>query len=492
MNVKINFKKNIIFSLFYQFIVACSGFILPRFFITEYGSAINGSVATINQITGFLGLLEAGMGSVASVAFYKAFSGGDVCNLTIVRNTVRRYYRFIAMISLGICAILAFLLPLFLDNGFDFTFNLEIVIIISFGYFIQYYMGITSQLLLIADYKAYINSITQIIAVILNFAATIVLVQNGTDIRIVKLVSAIVLLVRPVLLHIIVSKYYKFTENKEFDNNLLKQRWNNFGQSIAFYIHGQTDMVIILLFLTVSENSVYSIYAAIISAVKLIISTITSNFNPILGRSYAESKESCNHLNSTFKKFILCNSFLVNLLFSVTAILIIPFMRIYAYGFDYNYIRPTFAYLFCICEYIYLYRTPYNSLINVCGHFKETQASAFIEAGLNIGLSLIFVNICGLSGVIISTAIAMLYRLVYCVIYAKKKLLNYNLSYLIYSVLISCITVGVTVIILTTVDLSYVNNIFRFILAGFITTAGVACYQAILHLILMKQRTTKL
>lgn len=492
MNVKINFKKNVIFSLIYQFIVACIGFILPRFFITEYGSAINGSIATINQITGFLGLLEAGMGSVASVAFYKAFSSRDICNLTVVRNTIRRYYRLIAFISFGICGILAFVLPLFLDNGFAFAFNFEIVIIISFGYFIQYYMGITSQLLLIADYKSYINSITQIIAIILNFAVTIVLVQNGTDIRIVKLVSAIILLIRPILLHLVVLIHYKFSQNKEFDNNLIKQRWNNFGQSIAFYIHSQTDMVIILLFLTVAENSVYSIYAAIISAIKMVVSTITSNFNPILGRSYADSKENCSNVDSTFKKLVLCNSFLINLLFSVTAILIIPFMQIYSDGFDYDYIRPAFAYLFCICEYIYLYRTPYNSLINVCGHFKETQMSAFIEAGLNIGLSVIFVNIWGLSGVIIATAIAMLYRLIYCVVYTKKKLLNYNLSYLICSILISLITIAVTVIILQTVDFAFVNNIFSFILAGFVTTACVAVYQVPLHLILIKQKKANL
>ena len=71
---KTNFKKNTVLALAYQIVAACIGFIMPRFFITAYGSTINGSISTISQLAGFLGLLEAGMGSVASVAFYRSLS----------------------------------------------------------------------------------------------------------------------------------------------------------------------------------------------------------------------------------------------------------------------------------------------------------------------------------------------------------------------------------------------------------------------------------
>ena len=72
MKDKTNFKKNTVLALAYQIVAACIGFIMPRFFITAYGSTINGSISTISQLAGFLGLLEAGMGSVASVAFYRS------------------------------------------------------------------------------------------------------------------------------------------------------------------------------------------------------------------------------------------------------------------------------------------------------------------------------------------------------------------------------------------------------------------------------------
>lgn len=78
---------------------------MPRFFITAYGSTINGSISTISQLAGFLGLLEAGMGSVASVAFYRSLSNNGEYDLTTVRNTVRRYYRIVAGVSIALCGV---------------------------------------------------------------------------------------------------------------------------------------------------------------------------------------------------------------------------------------------------------------------------------------------------------------------------------------------------------------------------------------------------
>lgn len=465
-----NVNINVITALLYQVVVACTGFILPKFFITQYGSTINGSISTISQITGFLGLLEAGMGSVASVAFYRALSNGDTYNITIARNTVRRYYRIIAGVSIAICAALALLLPFLLKNGESFSFNFQLAIIVSCGYFVQYYFGITSQLLLLADYKAYVNSLTQVFAVVLNFIISIVLIQNDIDVRVVKLVSALVLLVRPILLGLYVKRKYNFSKTKEYDNDLMKQRWNNLGQSLAFYIHTQTDMVIIMLFLTVAENSVYALYMSIVSAIKTVITAIVSNYNPIIGRACAMKDTTEKEMTFSFWQFSNINNFLINVLFSVTMLLIIPFMKLYSKGFDYNYIRPDFAILLCVSEYIYLFRTPYNTLINVNGHFKETQISAFIEAGLNICLSVLLVNVLGINGIVIGTIVAMMYRTIYCIVYVKKHLLNISLVDVCKSMALTGITTLSVIMMYIFIDFSFVENYLMFALAGCILT----------------------
>lgn len=486
MNKRVNLKINVFISLLYQIIAACSGFILPQFFITQYGTTINGSISTISQITGFLGLLEAGMGSVASVAFYKCLSESGSSNLTVVRNTVRRYYRIIAAVSILICMFLSLFLPMVLDNNKSFIFNFEMVLIVSCGYFIQYYMGITSQLLLAADYKTYINSLTQIMGIALNFIISIVLIRNDVDVRSVKLVGAFVMLIRPIILSVYVKSKYTFSDSKVFDNTLMKQRWNNLGQSLAFYIHSQTDMIVIMLFLTVEENSVYALYMSIISAIKTVITAIISNYNPIIGRICAEGSISRRELKCMFQKFIQINNYLLNVLFSVTVIMIVPFMKIYSEGFDYDYIRQGFAICLCISEYLYLYRTPYNTLINVNGHFKETQMSAFIEAGVNIILSVILVNKVGIIGVVIGTAIAMLYRMIYCVIYVRKYLIEISMVDIIKSIFLTVVTAGIVAGVMIFMDFSIVNNYFIFFAVGGIFTFLFGIIQLILNYIVYR------
>ena len=478
--MKNNFKKNVFFSILYQIIVAFSGFILPKFFISEYGSSINGSIATISQIIGFFGLVEAGMGSVASVAYYKSLKDGEIENLTIVKNTIKHFYKIIAIVSLGISLGLSIVLPFLLKNGYSFSFNFELAIIVSFSYFIQYYLGLTSQLLLVADFKSYINSISQIVATILNLTICIFLILENCDIRIVKLISGLVMLIRPLILFIVVKRKYKFSNIKARDNNLLKQRWNNFGQSLAFYIHSQTDMFIIMLFLTVSENSVYSVYLSIIGAIKTIVTAIISNFNPILGRACVNLEENKTQVKNIFLTFIKSNNSLINILFSVTAILIIPFMQLYSKGFDYNYIRPEFAYILCLSEYLYLFRTPYNTLINVCGHFKETQISAFLEAGINIVLSILFVNLWGITGVVLATAVAMLYRLIYTAIYSKKKLYNYPASEFVKSIILAVLSFILVAVVIYYVDFSFINNYFIFFIVGAVSVILFAIFQLLI------------
>lgn len=474
---KTNFKKNTALALTYQIVAACIGFIMPRFFITAYGSTINGSISTISQLAGFLGLLEAGMGSVASVAFYRSLSNNGEYDLTTVRNTVRRYYRIVAGVSIALCGVLAVILPFTLKNGEPFIFNFDLVIIVSCGYFIQYYMGVTSQLLLAADYKAYINSLTQIVAVVLNFAITMLLIHFRVDVRLVKLISVLVMLVRPVILAVYVKNKYTFSGSKAYDNGLMKQRWNNLGQSLAYYIHTQTDMVVIMLFLTVAENSVYGLYMAIVAAVKMVATALLSNFNPVLGRACAEGNAEDGHILKTFRKFMLANSFVINVLFSVTAVLIIPFMRLYSEGFDYNYIRPEFAICLCLSEYLYLYRNPYNTLINVNGHFKETQASAFVEAGVNIVLSIALVNVMGITGVAVGTAVAMLYRMIYCIVYTKKNLLEIPVMDIVKPASMAVVTALSVAAVILLVDLSVVNNYFAFVVAGVVLVLMFALIQ---------------
>lgn len=107
--------------------------------------------------------------------------------------------------------------------------------------------------------------------------------------------------------------------------------------------------------------------------------------------------------------------------FTITGILIIPFVKLYTVGVaDANYIVPVFAVLITLAQASYSIRTPYETMVLAANHFKQTQNSAMIEVVMNVFISIILVFKFGLIGVAIGTLVAMLYRTFYFVYYLKK------------------------------------------------------------------------
>ena len=68
---------NTVVSLIYQIVAFVCGFILPKYFLTYYGSSVNGLVSSITQFLGFITLAEAGVGAVVQSALYKPLADRD-------------------------------------------------------------------------------------------------------------------------------------------------------------------------------------------------------------------------------------------------------------------------------------------------------------------------------------------------------------------------------------------------------------------------------
>lgn len=53
-------ERNMLTGLFCQFVTILLGFLMPRLYLTYYGSGVNGELNTIKQLFAYLYLLEAG------------------------------------------------------------------------------------------------------------------------------------------------------------------------------------------------------------------------------------------------------------------------------------------------------------------------------------------------------------------------------------------------------------------------------------------------
>lgn len=453
---------NISFSLLLEFITVISGFIVPRLIIITFGSEVNGLVNSITSFIGYISVLQLGVGSVIKSSLYKPLAFKDYDSLNLIVGTTERFFRKIGIITIVYVIILSFIFPAFLAKNFDFIYTAVLVVVIGIGTIFTYLYGITNQMLLEADQKSYIYSIVQIITVICNTIAVVVLVRMDASIHTVKAVSTLFYVIRPIILYFYTKKKYNLSVDVESDSSVISQRWDGFTQGLAYYIHSKTDIFVLTIFSTFKNISIYGVYALVISGLNSFVSSIDKAVRSSFGNIMA--KEQTDHLKKVFNSYNTCFHILCTIIFSTASITIFHFIRIYIGDTkDADYIQPLFGLIIIAAEYVYCLRLPYNTVIFAAGKFKETRSSAIIEAAINIVISVVFVIRLGLIGVSIGTLIAMIYRTISFIYYLNKEILFLNIHSQIKRYVINIFSYVSSILVLSKLSFN-VYNYFTWII----------------------------
>lgn len=400
-----------------------SALIIPKLIISHYGSSVNGLLSSITQFLGYVSLLQLGVGGVTRAALYKPLANKDTMQVSRVIRATEKFYQKIALISGVYIGALAILYPFITHTSFEWEYVSTMVLIIGVSTFVQYFFGFPYRLLILADQRSYIYDATQIIAVVMNVLITIVLIKANCSAHMVKLGSSVVFVMQPIVLNIYVKRKYKIQRKVAPDNDALEQRWAGMGYSLADFIHRKTDMLVLTVLSSLTEVSVYSVYAIVTNGLNSIITMATNSFQAVLGDMNAKAE--IQNLKRTFGIYSFIVHTIATTVFSVAIIMIIPFVHLYTSGIaDADYVRPTFAFLILFAEFIYCLRQPYQSMVIAAGKFRETQKGAIIEACINIIISLLIVKKMGIVGVAIGTCMAMLYRTADLAWYLVKNILH--------------------------------------------------------------------
>ena len=429
-----------------QLVMVICGFILPRYMLLYYGSDVNGLVSSITHFLGFISLLEMGIGPVVQASLYKPLAEKNNIEISKVVISAERFFRTIAMVFLGYIAVLCFVFPIFVNTQFSPIYTISLLIIISISTQAQYFFGATYQILLNADQKAYIQISLQIIAVLLNTIFCIVFMKLGATIHIVRLVTAVVYVLRPLGQMLYVREHYDLNKKLVLTEEPIKQKWNGFSQHLAAVITGNADVVILTLFATLASVSVYSVYYNVVYGVTSIVLTAATGLEAFFGNMLAKNEKET--LNKSFQVVEWITHFVVTLLFAVTFITITPFISVYTKGItDTEYIAPAFGHMLTLAYAAECLRIPYFRMIKAAGHFKQTQNGAYISAVLNIVISIALVFKFGLIGIAFGTLAAMLYHTCYFVWYLRKNIINREVKYYLKYLLTDVVVVTISYLI---------------------------------------------
>ncbi len=447
MNRKQNFYLNTATGIIKQFVVVICGFILPRFLLLYFGSEVNGLVSSITHYLSFISFMDMGVGAVVRSNLYKPLADKDKVQTSKIMASAQKFFRRIAYIFLAYITILVVVLPGTIGRGYSFWFTASLIIIIAISTFAQYFFGITNEILLYADQRSYFPLTLHIGTVILNTVLSIILIKLGASIHIVKLLTASIFVLRPLGQSIYVRRNYDIDRKIRYEGEPIKQKWNGFSQHLAAVICENVDVVVLSLFSSLSNVSVYTVYYLVTNGVTQVVMTAATGVEALFGNMLAKKEESI--LLKTFEAVEWFVHTGVTFIFSIAAITIVPFVTVYTKGIsDANYIVPLFGMLLIIAYASQCLRIPYFRIIKAAGHFKQTQNGAFISAALNIIITIVLVFKLGLVGVAIGTLVAMLYHTCYFVWYLRKNILNRNVWHFVKYMLTDAV-VFATVLLLT-------------------------------------------
>ena len=281
---------NAVTALIKQFITIVCGFILPRYILTYYGSSVNGLIQSITQFLAFITFLEMGIGPVIQSNLYKPLAEKDDIKISQICASSERFFRRIAYVFLVYILVLFFVFPYFSNNNFGFVFTGSLILIISISSFAQYYFGITYQLLLNADQKSYIQLVLQSATIILNTAMSVVMIRIGCSIHLVKLVSSVIYVLRPLLMMFYVKKHYNINNKIKYDGEPIKQKWNGFAQHLASVVVSNTDVTVLTIFSTLENVSIYSVYYTVVRGITDAVMTVVTGLEALWGNMIAKKE----------------------------------------------------------------------------------------------------------------------------------------------------------------------------------------------------------
>lgn len=426
-------------ALISKFVAIICAFILPRLILKSYGTEVNGLVSSISQFLTIISLTEFGVTAVVQSALYRPLAEKDNDSISKIMLSSARFFKKIGYILVLYIFVLCIIYPVMVNNSFGSIYTIGLILAMSINSLVQYLFGITKAQLISASQRGYIINITEVGINLLNTILCCVLILLGASIQVIKITTGLIYIIQPIIYTIYIKRNYSINYDIEYVEEPIKQKWNGVAQHIAYYILNSTDTIVLTIFSTLENVSIYYVYKLVLSGIHQILSIIDNSVKPLFGEILAikESKkvQKYFHLYEWLINGIIC------LVFGCTLTLIVPFIKVYTKGInDSNYIVPQFAIIFTLAYVIQNIRNPYNVLIMSAGHYKQTQKNYIITAVINIIISVFLVYKFGLIGVAIGTFVALLYQTIWQAWYVYNNILKCTMKYFIKIIIVNIVT----------------------------------------------------
>lgn len=465
-------KLNVISGFINEFVIIVFGLVVPRVVLTYFGSTYNGLLNSVVQFMSFSVVLRSGLGVVTTAALYKPLAQGDEKTVSGIMVATAQFMRKIGWLLAGIIVVFSLLYPLLVLDEFDYLFSASLILIIGAASWVENMFSVKYKVLLQADQKTYIQTFVTMIAYVLSNVFAIVLMVAGCNIHVVRMGMLLGLMTTPFMLKLYVDRNYSIDWKAPANNVAIKSRWDAFAQQIATIANNNIPTVLMTFLFPLKEISVYTVYHMVVKNINQLINSSVIGIRSTFGNMYAKGENA--HLNKRFKD-VEWLTFAGNaILYSVTGIMLTPFVLIYTDGVtDANYNRFWFGLLMTMSCCVYTTRLPYQMIAEAVGRFKETRTSAVLEVVMNIIVSLACAPFMGLNAMVVGSLVGGLVRVGNLIWVCNRKVLKISLWEPVKNYAVYLGISGVLVIVISRTIGIHCANLLDWVLTAIPVTAVV-------------------
>ena len=394
---------NMCSSLLYNLSVILFGLLLPRLYLTSFGSELNGLDSTIKQIFSCLTLLEAGVGLASQQAYYLPVAVGDRKAINGIFSATHHYYRRTGIVYLLVTVVFALLYPLCINTVLSYGTVSLIVVFYGIPGIVSYLVQGKYRSFMEVEGKNYV----------ITYITTATMAAGNLLVQVTYCVPSVF---QVLVLTAYMRKNYPWLNAHDTPNlEALAQRGSVLVHQLTGIVFNNTDTILISSLCGLASASVYTIYMLFFSNIEKLFYSIVNSISFRLGQLFYVEPEKFKRLYRLYDALYLSAAFA---LFTTVAVFLMPIIALYTSGVtDAKYLDTRLLVLFTAVELLSSAKQPLGMLLNISGRFEETRQQALIEMGINL---LRF----GIAGCLFGTLAAHLYRYTALILFTRTKVLG--------------------------------------------------------------------
>ncbi len=484
LNKDSRIKNNLISSLVYQVVLISLSFLLPRLYLENFGSEVNGVLQAIKQIFTYMWILEAGVGLATTQALYKRIGEKDYKNASSVLAATNAYYIKTGIIYLLIVLVIAVVYAYFIPTSIDSNILFFIVILNAVPGLFSYFVQAKYRILMEVDGRKYVLNNSETIVQLASNAGKILVLLLTDSLILIQLVYCVIALIQLVYLYFYAKRRYKWLDIKaEPDFEAISQKNSVLVHQLSGMVFNNTDVILISALCDFKSVSIYAIYNIFFSQMQNFITSIVSSFTFALGQMFHTDRERFDKFYNAYETFYIMATFII---YTLMAVFLLPLIQIYTSGInDAEYTNAFLVLLFVIMNLLANGKLPATGIIEYSGHFEKTRSHSVWEMVINLTVSVIAIMYMGICGAILGTIVALIYRSIVTIYYSNRKVIKRS-QMCTYKIMITNGAVFAVIMAVFFVDAFSNISFLRLVLNGIIHSVWIAGLYLLVNFVVNK------